>query len=93
MKKTKLAEYLCDARTKANLTQYDVASTLGYSTPQFISNWERGLSHPPLDSLKKLASLYKISADELFKIFLQTSIEHVEESLTKQFYKKSRKKA
>ena len=93
MKKTKLSEYLYEVRTHAQLTQNDVAQALGYSTPQFISNWERGLSHPPLDSLKKLAALYKISSDELFKIFLQTSIEHVEESLTKQFYKKARKKA
>ncbi|MFN7905398.1 MAG: helix-turn-helix domain-containing protein [Pseudobdellovibrionaceae bacterium] len=93
MKKTQLSEYLFTARSKSGLTQNDVAKALGYSTPQFISNWERGLSHPPLESLRKLASMYKISAEELFKVFLHSSLEQTEANLIKQFNKKARKKA
>lgn len=34
--------YLQQVREGANVTQADVAAALGYSTPQFVSNVERG---------------------------------------------------
>jgi len=54
-------------RIKAGLKQKDVAKELGYSSPQFISNWERGISSPPVKIIKELANLYKTSPDKLFR--------------------------
>ena len=80
-----LAKYLKDKRTSAKLSQSAVAEKLGYSTPQFISNWERGVSHPPVKSLRKIADLYKISADELFEVLLKAVLTKVAEDLRRQF--------
>lgn len=49
------------AREKAGLTQGDVAERLHYTTPQFVSNWERGISLPPLDVLPKLTDVLDVS--------------------------------
>ena len=57
--------FLKGAREKAGLTQQDVARELNYSTPQFVSNWERGISLPPLDVMPLLAEVLKISPRNL----------------------------
>lgn len=66
----KLASYLKTARVRANLSQTDVAKKLGFTGPQFVSNWERGLAAPPLTSLKKLAGIYGIDPESVFKMIL-----------------------
>lgn len=48
-------------REKANLTQAGAAKALGYSSPQFISNVERGLCLLPADKIRKTAKLYKVN--------------------------------
>ena len=48
----KLGPFLKKARSKMGLSQRDVADKLGYTSPQFISNVERGLCSPPLKKLK-----------------------------------------
>jgi len=52
-------------RTNRHLTQKAVAEVLGYSTPQFVSNWERGVSLPPLNAMPVLAKLYALSQQEV----------------------------
>ena len=54
------------ARTKANLTQEQVAEALGVSR-QTISNWENGKSLPDILSVIRMSELYQISLDELLK--------------------------
>lgn len=54
-------------RLSVSLSQREVANALGYSTPQFISNWERGISNPPISIVKELAKLYKITPEEIIK--------------------------
>ena len=44
------------------------AMKLKYTTPQFISNWERGISHPPIKDIKTIAKVYKVDADYLFTL-------------------------
>lgn len=80
--KTHLSLYLKKKRVEAGLTQSEVASELGYTSPQFISNWERGLASPPVFVLKNLTKLYKVSADEMFKMLL----DQVERELHREFY-------
>ena len=53
-----------DARTRAGMTQEQVAESLGVSR-QTISNWETGLSSPGLEKFKALSELFHVSIDEL----------------------------
>jgi len=86
-----LAAFLKTKREACGLTQIEVAKKLGYSSPQFISNWERGLSTPPMNKLKKLGELYNVSGDEIFEVLLQETLKKVEEDLTRKFYGRARK--
>lgn len=80
-----LKNVLRTSRLKAGLSQAETADKLGYSTPQFISNWERGVSRPPIRSLKKLASLYKMSAEGLFEEILKEELAIVTIDLRRKF--------
>ncbi|OFZ31804.1 MAG: transcriptional regulator [Bdellovibrionales bacterium RIFCSPHIGHO2_01_FULL_40_29] len=82
----KLAKFLKEKRTQANLSQKDVATKLGYSTSQFISNWERGISQPPIHTLRTLAQMYAVSPDQMFQVLLSTTIDQVQEELKEKFY-------
>ena len=66
-----LGDYLQSKRMKVGLSQGDVATKLGYSSPQFISNFERGLCAPPLEKLKVLVSLYSLNGEEVLKLMLK----------------------
>lgn len=81
-----LADFLKQKRTAAGLSQRDVADELGYETPQFISNWERGVSFPPISALKDLGELYKISADDLFEVTLQATVKRVTNEMKRKFF-------
>lgn len=60
-----LGGFLKRAREKRGLTQHEVAQHLAYSTPQFVSNWERGVSAPPRAALPLLAKHLGISPREM----------------------------
>ena len=55
-----------EARMKIELTQEQVAETLGVSR-QTISNWETGKSYPDIVSVIKMSDLYEVSLDYLLK--------------------------
>ncbi len=82
----KLAKFLKEKRTLAGLSQKDVATALGYSTSQFISNWERGISQPPIHTLRKLAQMYAVSPDQMFQVLLSATIDQVQIELKEKFY-------
>jgi transcriptional regulator with XRE-family HTH domain len=63
-----VGSFLKSRRQRAGLTQQDVAQHLEYTSPQFISNWERGVSLPPLDVLPRLAVLYRVSARDMIDV-------------------------
>lgn len=85
MKNTKnLSEFLKNSRVKSGLTQSDVAGKLGYSSPQFISNWERGIAAPPVPTLRRLADLYKVSSENMLNQFLS----HMENTVRKEYFGK-----
>ena len=83
-----LGKILKEKRKKIGASQAEVAKKLGYSSPQFISNWERWLSAPPVTSLRTLASLYKISPENLFQIYLKTTLKMVETDIRRKFSKR-----
>jgi transcriptional regulator with XRE-family HTH domain len=86
VKEKTLAQFLKQTREKAELSQRQVADHLGYQSAQFISNWERGVSSPPLKTLKKLGDLYHVSAETLYQILLQDTLKRVEADLHREFY-------
>ncbi len=81
-KRGRLSEFLKEKRVTAGLTQSEVARKLGYSSPQFVSNWERGLANPPVFVLRDLTKMYKVPADQMFELL----VEDVKADLHREFY-------
>lgn len=81
-----LGVYLKNKRFNANLSQSEVAKRLGHKTPQFISNWERGLCHPPIKDIKTLAQLFQISAEDLFENILESYLDQIREECRREFF-------
>jgi transcriptional regulator with XRE-family HTH domain len=81
-----LADFLKNARTSAGLSQKEVAAYLGYKSSQFVSNWERGLSSPPIGTLRRLCRLYKTEESAAFHIIRNIAIRRLEADLEREFY-------
>jgi len=82
-----LGDYLKNCRLQANLSQSEVADQLGYSSPQFISNMERGICAPPLKKIAQLSQLYKCDPHELLDILMTLQ----KEQISKHLFKKKQK--
>lgn len=67
-------------REESGLSQADVAKKFGYTTAQFVSNWERGLVVPPLSTLKKLCKLYDFPEHKIQKKLQLITIEKWEKT-------------
>lgn len=63
--------YLRDKRIEADLSQKDVALLCGYNA-QFVSNWERGMSLPPMTIIKKLLKIYHVPAHEFIDLMIDS---------------------
>lgn len=79
MKENELGSKIRELRTKEGLTQKDLAEKL-FVTPQAISRWENDGIEPPIDSLKKMASLFHISLDDLLSVKQEEEKEAIEET-------------
>jgi transcriptional regulator with XRE-family HTH domain len=77
----KLGTFLKDVREQSAMTQADVSSRLGYTSPQFISNIERGISVVPLKTLSRMVSLYKVNPESVVKIILESQRKLLREKL------------
>jgi len=77
----KLGTFLKDTREQADFTQADVSQKLGYTSPQFISNIERGISVVPLKTLARMVGLYKINPEAVVKIILESQKKLLREKL------------
>ena len=60
-----------ELREKAGLTQRAVSDALGYSTPQFISNVERGRCRFPIQKLPRIKKLYRLSTNQLVELIIK----------------------
>lgn len=65
-----VAEFFKKARENANMTQKEISDKLGYSTPQFISNVERGICLFPMAKVKEFVKVTKCSAKDLKKTYV-----------------------
>lgn len=86
-KKSEFHHYLRELRNAVGLAQEDVAEHLGYASAQFISNWERGISHPPMNALPRLAQLYKVPTEELYTTMEKAIVKNLKDSLRRRFLK------
>lgn len=59
-----IAENLVRLRTKANLTQLQLAEILNYSD-KAVSKWERGESIPDIRVLMQIAGVYNVNLDDI----------------------------
>lgn len=85
MQQSNLPALLKSKRVAAGLSQRDVSNKLGYSTPQFISNWERGVSSPPVKELRTIAKLYRTDADALFEVVLTETVNETVKTLKRRW--------
>lgn len=76
-----LAKYLRHSRKLAGYTQDQVAKACRYSTPQFVSNWERGVSAPPVETLQVLCVLYYINPNDMIAILVKDYKTRLEKAL------------
>ncbi len=59
------AKLFKELRVKKNLSQRELATKLGYTSPQLVSNWERGLCNVPTKNLKTLVKILKARKDDV----------------------------
>ena len=86
----KLGKFLKSKRIARGATQKEISEHLGYSSPQFISNCERGLCSPPLDSLREMLKYYEVDPREVMNIILQEQEAYLKQHLN---YKSRRHKS
>ena len=78
IKKSILGAYLKQKRVDLKLSQYELGEMLSYN-PQFISNWERGISSPPVIVISKLITILNIPQQEILEILTEESINYWKE--------------
>ena len=59
-----IAKNISSLRIKNKMTQNDLAERLNY-TDKSVSKWEHGDSVPPIETLKEIADIFKVSLDYL----------------------------
>lgn len=80
-----LGAFLKERRTALGLSQADLARDLGYGSPQYVSDWERGHSGVPMKRLLALADALEIDRDTLFDLLLDFSLQRVESELKAEY--------
>ena len=59
-----VSENIVILRKQSQMSQGDLAKLL-FVTPQAVSRWERGETEPDIDTLKKMAEIFKVSVEEI----------------------------
>ena len=62
----RFGNYIYELRKRAGLSQFELAAAVGV-TNKAVSKWEVGKSKPSVESIRKLAALFQISAHEFLK--------------------------
>lgn len=65
-----IGNFLATKRQDAGLSQRDISQALRYSSPQAISNIERGIAPPPKNVLKAYARRCNINQDALAVMYV-----------------------
>jgi transcriptional regulator with XRE-family HTH domain len=81
MKTEFLGPILKKAREDAGLTQKQLADELGYSAAQFISNWERGVSSPPIEAWPVLTKTLGLTTTKVLEALQRELATHAQNEL------------
>lgn len=65
-----LCQYMLEGRRRKGLTQLELARKLGMSSPMVISNWERGITSPPLNHLSAVIRELNLSPFKITECIL-----------------------
>jgi transcriptional regulator with XRE-family HTH domain len=84
-----IGKYLSEQRRASGLTQREVSTALGYTTAQFVSNWERGVSLPAPAVLADLAPLLGVSKRALCDRWTQEKLDYEKKKITRNLKKGS----
>jgi transcriptional regulator with XRE-family HTH domain len=76
-----MGNYLKKNRAAMGLSQQKVASFLGYSSAQFVSNVERGLCMFPLTQAKKLVKIYKLDPNEFKSLVIEQNVKQIKKEM------------
>jgi transcriptional regulator with XRE-family HTH domain len=80
-----LGSFIRKMRLEKEFSQADLAANLGYTSPQFISDWERGISSPPIKKLHEISVLLEVKVDVLFDLLVTLATQQLVENLSKEF--------
>lgn len=69
-----ISKQLKAGRAKSGYSQRDISNIFGYTTPQFVSNWERGLIVPSMSTLIMLGDIYKINTKRMYMAYRMRKI-------------------
>jgi len=86
-----LSDYIKEMRLQAGLSQGALAEKLGYSTAQFISNWERHVANPPIAALKGMIPILKLDRELVIELYLKGTAEFVRTALKRGRGKESKR--
>lgn len=67
MKENKVGDNIYYLRNAYGETQMELAYAIGLNSPNSISNYEKGYSHPKREILRKISEHYRITEEELNK--------------------------
>ena len=82
---SELGNLIKEHRVKNDFSQGDLAKLMGYASPQFISDWERGLSGVPVKKLMELSKHLDIDHELIFNMLLEFSKNKVIRDMTEQY--------
>jgi transcriptional regulator with XRE-family HTH domain len=66
----RLGDLIKEKRETQGLKQQDLSKVFGYTSGQYISNWERRKSNPPNKIAKQLCEILKIKSSTYQKILI-----------------------
>ncbi len=68
-------------RKAKSLTQRELAEALGYGSAQFVSDWEREYSRPPVPKIRRLSKLLAMPTDEILRWLIEDEKTLIESSI------------
>jgi transcriptional regulator with XRE-family HTH domain len=77
-----LGQMIKQYRKKANLTQLQLARSLGYESTQFVSLFERGMSKVPVGTLGQLIVLIGLPEKKIVKYMLTEHKRSIESQIS-----------
>lgn len=84
----KIGQYFKNKRLELGFTQSELASSLGFKSAQIVSNWERGLCAPPLQSIGMIVEKFGLDVEEVLDIITQENREYLLQQMTAKTSKK-----